>query len=107
MPTPRYHRAARADLERLWHAIARHNIPAADRYLDGLQERGRRYAARPGMGQREPELEARLDVPPGITLRSFLHRNHRCYYIPEPDGIFILRVLDVRQDLDNALDADR
>jgi plasmid stabilization system protein ParE len=107
MPVPRYHHAARADLERLWHGIARHNVHAADRYLDGLHERARRYAARPSMGQREPELEARLEVPPGITLRSFLHRNHRCYYIPEPDGIFILRVLDVRQDLDNALDADR
>jgi hypothetical protein len=56
------------------------------------------------MGRREPKLAARLDVPPGITLRSFLHCNHRCYDIPAPDGIFILRVLDVRQVLDNALD---
>jgi plasmid stabilization system protein ParE len=106
MPTPRYHRTARADLERLWLALARHNVLAADRYLEGLHERARRYAERPGMGRQEPELEQRLEVPLGITLRSFLHRNHRCYYIPELGGIVILRILDVRQELDNALDAE-
>jgi len=45
-------------------------------------------------------------VPPGITLRSFLHRHHHCYNIPELGRIIILRVLDVRPDLDNALNAD-
>jgi plasmid stabilization system protein ParE len=106
MPTSRYHRTARADLECLWHALARSNVLTADRYLDELHERARRYAERPGLGQQEPELEQRLEVPAGITLRSFLHRNHRCYYIPDLGGIVILRVLEVRQDLNHALDLD-
>jgi plasmid stabilization system protein ParE len=55
------------------------------------------------MGRLETELAARLEIPPGIPLRSFLHRNHRCYYIPEEDRIFILRVLDVRRNIDTAL----
>jgi toxin ParE1/3/4 len=103
MPTPRYHRQARADLESLWLYIAGENLSAADRYLDGLEAMARRYTANPGMGRLEPELAARLDLPPGITLRSFLYRNHRSYYIPEDTGIFILRILDARRDIENVL----
>jgi toxin ParE1/3/4 len=103
MPAPRYHRQARADLESLWLHIARENIAAADRYLDGLEEAAQRYAATSGMGRLEPELATRLAVPPGVTLRSFLYRNHRSYYIPEDTGIFILRVLDTRRDIENVL----
>lgn len=105
MSTPRYHRHAIADLEALWQYLAQSNIQAADHYLDGLQEAAHLYAANPGMGRLETELAERLEAPPSIPLRSFLHRNHRCYYIPDEDGIFILRVLDVRRDLDTALDA--
>jgi toxin ParE1/3/4 len=103
MPATRYHRQARVDVESLWLYIAQENISAADRYLDGLEETAQRYAATPGMGRLEPELAARLEVPPGITLRSFLYRNHRSYYIPEDTGIFILRVLDTRRDINNVL----
>ena len=103
MPTPRYHHQARADLESLWLYIARENISAADRYVDGLEAAARRYAATPGMGRLEPELAARLNVPPGITLRSFLYRNHRSYYVLEDTGIFILRILDARRDVENFL----
>jgi len=106
MPAPPYHPQARADLESLWLYIARENISAADRYLDGLEAAAQRYAATPGMGRLEPELAARLDVPPGITLRSFLYRNHRSYYIPEDTGIFILRVLDTRRDIENVLGSE-
>lgn len=83
--------------------IARENIPAADRYVDGLQEAAQRYAEQPSMGRLEPELVERVGAPSGITLRSFLYRNHRSYYIPDEDGIVILRVLDVRRDRDIAL----
>jgi toxin ParE1/3/4 len=103
MPAPRYHRQARADLEALWLHIAPENLEAADRYLDGLHEAAGRYAEHPGMGRLEPELAERLHVPAGITLRSFLHRNYRCYYVPDEEGIFILRVIDTRRDIDTAL----
>src|SRR5262245_13818138 len=103
MATPRYHRHARADLEVLWQYLAQYNIQAADQYLDELQEAAHLYAATPGIGRLETELAERLEIPPGMSLRSFLHRNHRCYYIPEEDGIFILRVLDVRRNIDTAL----
>jgi toxin ParE1/3/4 len=103
MPSPRYHHQARVDLESLWLYIARENISAADRYVDGLEAAAQRYAATPGMGRLEPDLADRLDVPPGITLRSFLYRNHRSYYIPEDTGIFILRILDTRRDIENLL----
>ena len=103
MPAPRYHRHARADLEALWLYLARYNTQAADRYVDGLHEAACLYATNPDMGRLEPELAERLDAPSGVTLRSFLHRNHRGYYIPDEDGIFILRVLDVRQDIGTAI----
>ena len=103
MPVPRYHRHARADLEALWLYLARYNIQAADRYIDGLHAAAALYASNPDIGRLESALVERLDAPPGVMLRSFLHRNHRGYYIPDADGIFILRVLDVRQDVDTAI----
>ena len=101
MPAPRYHRRAHADVEAIWHYIAQGNVQAADRYLDGLQETALRYAVHPGMGRLEPQLAERLAVPLGVTLRSFVYRNHRSYYIPEDTGIFILRILDTRRDIDH------
>jgi len=103
MPVPRYHRHARADLEALWLYLARYNTQAADRYVDELHAAASLYTSNPGMGRLESELAERLNIPPGVMLRSFLYRNHRGYYIPDEDGIFILRVLDVRQDVDTAM----
>jgi plasmid stabilization system protein ParE len=105
MPTPRCHRHARADLEALWQYLAQYNIQAADQYLEGLHEAAHLHAANPGMGRLEAELAERLEASSSTPLRSFLYRNHRCYYLPDEDGIFILRVLDVRRDIDTALGA--
>ena len=104
MPAVHYHRHARQDLEDLWFYIAEDNETAADRYLEGLQERAQTYAASPAIGQLEPEVSERLHLPPAVTLRSFLHRNHRCYYVAIEIGIFIFRVIDTCRDRDTALD---
>ena len=109
MPTVRYHRRAREDVQELWLYIAHEDIVAADRYIDELDERAQTYATHPQLGRAEPDMVERLErtldsaLSPAITVRSFLPRNHRCYYIPDADGIYILRVLDTRRDRDTAL----
>ncbi|MDH3598736.1 MAG: type II toxin-antitoxin system RelE/ParE family toxin [Candidatus Tectomicrobia bacterium] len=108
MPTPRFHQRAREDVEELWLFIAQEDIAAADRYLDELEERAHTYAMHPDIGQIEPDIAERLEramgleFPVDITIRSFLHRNHRCYYIPDDEGIYILRVIDMRREQDRA-----
>ncbi len=103
MPAPRYHSRARQDLEDLWRYIAQPNPVAADRYLEELDKRANAHAARPDMGRTEPEVAERLSLPASEGLRSFLYRNHRCYYVPIESGIFILRILDTRRGRDTAL----
>ena len=36
--------------------------------------------------------------------RSFLYRNHRCYYVVTDDEMRVLGFIDVRQDLDTVLE---
>jgi toxin ParE1/3/4 len=51
---------AGADLDEIWRYIAEDNIPAADRFLDTLQERFVLLAGQPLLGRARPELAPNL-----------------------------------------------
>ena len=72
--------AARADLDEIFAFMAARNPTAARRYVTGLREQCDTYRATPFLGHQEPEIAARLGESPE-HVRSFLYRNHRCYYI--------------------------
>ena len=106
MAVVHYHPRAQADLDELWDYIAQDNPDAADRYLEELHHRAETYAARPAMGRPEQGVGALLNLPDDVELRSFLHRNHRGYYLPIPSGIVVLRTLDTRRDRDAAFEEE-
>lgn len=70
---------AERDLDAIFRYIAQRNPPAAERYIRELRERCQFYAESPFMGQAEPSIARRLGLP-SEQVRSFLYRNHRCYY---------------------------
>lgn len=74
------------DLDGLWSYIAQHNVPAADRMLDGLYERFQLLADNPLLGERQPYLA-------DGEYRRFTYRNYVVYYTPNDDGVTIVRVL--------------
>jgi len=94
---------AQADLNQLFAYIGRDNPGAAERYVRALRERCVFYAESPLLGQAEPRLARRLGQP-ADKVRSFLYRNHRCYYLVSDEEIRVLGFIDTRRDLDTALE---
>ena len=94
---------ARADLDAIFEFIAARNPTAARHYVAGLREQCHTYLANPFMGQREPEVAERLGETPE-TVRSFLYRNHRCYYVVTDKEMRVLGFIHTRRDRDTALE---
>lgn len=89
----RYTHSAEADLLELWLAIAEDNLAAADESLDSIQSTLSLLATQPGMGRARPEL--------ADGLRSFSTRTpYIIFYVPEKDGLLIVRVLHHARDID-------
>ncbi|MBI3799462.1 MAG: type II toxin-antitoxin system RelE/ParE family toxin [Deltaproteobacteria bacterium] len=99
MPTPHFDPDARADLEELWSYIAKDNPDAADTYLDEIYQKTQQHADHPYMGKSEPTLAKRLGIA-SDRLRSFLYRNHRCYYLTGTDTIWVLGYIHSRRNRD-------
>jgi plasmid stabilization system protein ParE len=93
---------AERDLDAIFRYISPYNLPAAERYIRELRERCTFYAETPLMGQADPSIARRLGFP-SEQVRSFLYRNHRCYYVVTDDEMRVLGFIDVRQDLDTVL----
>lgn len=94
---------AECDLEAIFHYIAQRNLPAAERYIRELRERCAFYAETPFMGQAEPSLARRLALP-SEQVRSFLYRNHRCYYAVTDEEVRVFGFIDTRRDLDTVME---
>ena len=95
---------AQRDLDDLFDYIAHSNPSAAARYTRELQERCAFYADSPFiLGQAEPGIARRLGLP-RERVRSFLYRNHRCYYIVTDEEMRVLGFIDMRQDVDTVLE---
>jgi toxin ParE1/3/4 len=85
---------AEIDLLEIWLFIADDSIEAADRLLAMIDEKCRLLADRPQLGRARPDL--------AVGLRSFPADNYILYYKPEPDGIFLARVLHGSRDQEAA-----
>jgi hypothetical protein len=59
--------------------------------------------ASPLLGQAEPDIAVRLSLAPD-QVRSFLYRNHRCYYVVTDEEMRVFGFIDTRRDRQAALD---
>lgn len=98
----RFVREARQDLEELWVYIARDNPDAADQYLEEIYQKTLLHSQQPQLGRTEPSLARRLRQAPA-SVRSFLYRNHRCYYWLRGPEMWMLGYIDTRRHRDRAL----
>jgi hypothetical protein len=53
--------------------------------------------ASPLIGQAEPDIAVRLSLSPD-QVRSFLYRNHRCYYVVTDEEMRVFSFIDTRRD---------
>jgi toxin ParE1/3/4 len=80
------------DLDSIWNFIAADNIQAAERLIDRIGSVFQMLVENPLAGRERPELRK--------GLRSFPVRNYIIFYIPVPDGIEVIRVMNGRQGID-------
>lgn len=93
IPRIRFSNSAEADLLELWLTIAEENIVAADESLDTIQATVLLLSDQPEMGRARPELSD--------GLRGFPTRTHHIiFYLPEADGLLVVRVLHHARDID-------
>ncbi len=91
-----YSPKAREDLIEIWEYIAQDNLSAADRYIDGFRESIQIYTYNPNIGREEPMLAKELGSSK-LNARSFLYRNHRCYYYIAQNEMRVISVIDTRR----------
>lgn len=93
MRRARFTNSAEADLLELWLIIAEENLVAADELLDSIKTTALLLATQPEMGRARPEL--------ADGLRSFPTRTpHIIFYVPNNDGVLVVRVLHHARDID-------
>ena len=92
MPTRiRQRQQARADLDAIWDYVAADSPHAADALLDRIGDILRMLADNPRAGRERPELAS--------SLRSFPAGNYIVFYVPKPDGIDVVRILNSYLDI--------
>jgi toxin ParE1/3/4 len=83
---------AEQDLDEIWFYIALDNVEAADNLLDDIDSSCQSLAMQPQAGRLRPEL-----VP---ELRSFPVGRYIVFYLPQNDGIEVVRVLHSARDIE-------
>jgi toxin ParE1/3/4 len=89
---PRKSPQAEIDITSIWRFIADDNVKAADAMLDRIDQAFDMLAQNPLAGR------ARNDL--ALNLRSFPVGSYVVFYVPVPDGIEVVRVMNGRQDID-------
>lgn len=85
--------SAENDLLELWLNIAEENLVAADESLDSIRATASLLDTQPNMGRSRPELSD--------GLRSFPTRTpYIIFYLPNDDGLLVVRVLHHARDID-------
>ncbi len=82
---------AENDLDEIWLYIAQDNPQNADKFLDLIQETCVVISGYPSMGEVRDKLLA--------GLRSFPVGNYMVFYLPQKDGVDVVRVLHGSRDL--------
>jgi toxin ParE1/3/4 len=82
---------AEADLEKIAnYTIEQFGIEQARRYRDGLENCFQSLAENPKLGRSAEQLAP--------NLRRFEHRSHIIFYVPQDNGVLIIRVLHESMD---------
>lgn len=89
---------AQADIDEIWQFIAQDDLSRADSFIDLIEDRCRLLAENPLMGRDRSQLAA--------GLRSFPVGNYIIFYIPLPNGIELVRVLNGARDIDALFDTN-
>ena len=96
MNRPSFSSTARNDLNEIVEYIAQHNVSAARRLVEQIEEACRTLARHPKLGTRRDELLA--------DLRVFPVRKYVICYRPTGDGIDVIRVVHGARDFDRLFD---
>jgi plasmid stabilization system protein ParE len=86
--------SAQADLLEAWLFIAEENMDAADGVIDSIDKEAQILALQPLMGRARPELDQEVRSWPTST-------RYILFYVPDQDGIIVLRVLHHARDIPN------
>jgi plasmid stabilization system protein ParE len=98
-----YDAEARLDLYETWLHIARDNLSAADKYIDGLNELTRQAATHPFSGYSEVTIAQQLGKDPEL-IRSLRYCNHRLfYYLRSEHEVYVFAYIHGKQDRNKAL----
>jgi toxin ParE1/3/4 len=90
--SPRKSPQAEIDITAIWDFIAADSIKAADGLIDRIDRAFDMLADTPLAGRSRDELRP--------NLRSFPVGNYIIFYVPLPDGVEVVRVMNGRQDID-------
>lgn len=85
------HPLALVDLAEIWSFIADDSPGKADRFVEKLDTKLKLLATQPKMGRLRPELLAQM--------RSFPYARYVVFFLPQPAGIEIVRVLHCGRDI--------
>jgi toxin ParE1/3/4 len=96
MPTVQKLPKAYEDLFEIWDFIAADNIAAADAWIDKLDVQLLLLASHPLIGRARKELAK--------DLRSFPFGRYVIFYLPDTNGITVVRVLHSARDIDASMD---
>lgn len=96
MPTVHKLPKANADLFDIWSFIAEDHIAAADAWIDKLDAQFFLLASHPLMGRERRELAK--------DLRSFPFGRYVIFYLPDTNGITVVRVLHSARDIETTID---
>jgi len=83
---------AAADLAEIWAYIAEDSSGHADKFLSRVDRELRSLARHPKIGRERPELSK--------SIRSFAIGRYVVFYVPQPRGLELVRVLHGSRDLE-------
>jgi toxin ParE1/3/4 len=89
---PRKRPQAETDITLIWQFVADDSVKSADTLLDRIERTFDMLAENPLAGRARDDL--------ALSLRSFPVGSYVIFYIPLPDGIEVVRVMNGRQDID-------
>ena len=98
MPRADWTKRAARELDDLYDyiGVSRKSRQAAQRLIVSIRDKAEAYARQPGIGTLHDEFEP----PAGFAgaVRSFRVKSDLGFYVEQPDGIIVLRVIDGRRD---------